>query len=501
LNVFKKKVDILIRLTAVALFASLFLSACQTKPNDVPGVAQTQPACLSMETQPILFYEVPTMRPSVLVNQDGYDRLADKDVLVYGSNLPDVFRVIDQETDQIVYTGELIDGAYNTQTGEYNRVGDFSDVTTAGNYYIECDLVGRSYSFTIQDETLVEVQDTAMRRMEECILQFAENGRLAQAPVREEALQSLYVLLLSYELFPAIFQARAAQDIPMPLDVTSTILTTLLLTEDAKTQDSSATQPQPWETSDYAYLYATVLAKYSYLYQNYNDVDATAILNMADRAWRYAEQEFKKKNTEQATQSEQYRMAAAAELYRATGRYLYRNAFMEYGDQYLQQQVATVEQTNVTTPTDDFYHNMAKITYLSTNQRVNVTLCNIFIQQLMEQTEAVARKAQTSTPPAGFATFEQADQTFEDMILLTMVGYAIMSNEYQGFARDCYDYMCGQNPQSYCYFVRVARDETQATQQAQVLADAGLQVIQIEDDPLYLSAFVLMLSPLCEAAE
>lgn len=61
---------------------------------------------------------------------------------------------MDAATGQCLYTGWLEEKRYNKETGEYNSYGEFTDFTDVGEYYIECDVIGRSYCFVIQEGLL-----------------------------------------------------------------------------------------------------------------------------------------------------------------------------------------------------------------------------------------------------------------------------------------------------------------------------------------------------------
>ena len=106
---------------------------------------------LSMETAPVIDYEVPVVLPGILVDRIGYEAASYKTAVVRGSSLPTRFRIVNADTGEVVYTGSLEQQGYDNQTKEYNSYGDFSALTEEGVYYMECDILGRSYSFEIKD--------------------------------------------------------------------------------------------------------------------------------------------------------------------------------------------------------------------------------------------------------------------------------------------------------------------------------------------------------------
>ena len=109
-------------------------------------------------------FEVPTQLPNILVDQVGYNADSEKVAVFRGEKLPEVFYVCDLETDEVVYTGEIVKNALNEELGEVNAIGRFNDFSTPGNYYIRADIVGESYSFTIGEDVYGELFNDACHK-------------------------------------------------------------------------------------------------------------------------------------------------------------------------------------------------------------------------------------------------------------------------------------------------------------------------------------------------
>jgi hypothetical protein len=92
---------------------------------------------------------IPQSHTSIYVNQLGYNSDADKKAIFVGSNLSNSFNVVNAENGHLEYVGKI--------TGDIVKTGDFSKVTKEGRYYIETDVVGRSYYFTISDNADTEL--------------------------------------------------------------------------------------------------------------------------------------------------------------------------------------------------------------------------------------------------------------------------------------------------------------------------------------------------------
>ena len=110
-----------------------------------------------METAPVLTYEVPEMQPGILVDRIGYESAGRKLLLVRGEMLPNTFDLVDANSGEVVFTGKLEEPTYEEATGEYNSYGDFSAFTTEGTYYVDCDIIGQSYPFVIENTSGLRV--------------------------------------------------------------------------------------------------------------------------------------------------------------------------------------------------------------------------------------------------------------------------------------------------------------------------------------------------------
>ena len=89
-------------------------------------------------------YELPDMQPGVLVSRSGYPENGRKTVIFRGKKLPGHYEIIDRTEKTVIFTGDLQDVVYNALTEEYNGYGDFSELTTEGEYEIRCDYIGYS---------------------------------------------------------------------------------------------------------------------------------------------------------------------------------------------------------------------------------------------------------------------------------------------------------------------------------------------------------------------
>lgn len=87
--------------------------------------------------------------PSIMTDQIGYQPDETKTAVFRDVTNETNFSVVNADSGQVVYTGELSAPTFYSSADENNWTGDFSAVTEAGTYYITCGGLDQSYSFTI----------------------------------------------------------------------------------------------------------------------------------------------------------------------------------------------------------------------------------------------------------------------------------------------------------------------------------------------------------------
>ena len=257
-------------------------------------------------------------------------------------------------------------------------------------------------------------------------------------------------LLLAYELYPEVFDdevgiPESGNGIPDVLDEVRYEIDWLLKMQDSRSgavyssvssADSVALGYLLYidsVTMDATIQFAATMAKFSYLYQNYDREFATRCLKAADRAYRYAEQYL-------ADVSPEEYFYAATELYRATGSYGYHNEIRAY---LLQ---------NPVTDMDDNFVFWGCVTYLSTKQKVDVDTCDALIKVLMKEGEDISYASKNSQflvsmeeKPNGSA------ELLRDITRLAVVDHIITNHEYATVLQNHLHYLLGRNLQSVSY--------------------------------------------------
>ena len=466
-------------------------------------------------------YEVPESLPSILVDQLGYARSGSKIAVFWGEPLPETFTIVDAGNGTSVYTGQIEQKGYDEKTGVFISYGDFTAFTTPGTYYITADVIGQSYTFGISENPYDELYDVALKQYyynrcgmtlsTELAGDAAHNAcHTREAQMKEEASVKLDVsggwhvdetstrsvtigcstvnqLLLAYELYSEVFDDEAGipesgNGIPDVLDEVKYEIDWLLKMQDARSGAvysavSSADSVTLGYllyidpvTMDATIQFAATMAKFSYLYQNYDREFATQCLKAADRAYRYAGQYLSDVSPEEY-------FYAATELYRATGNRGYHNEIKNY-----------LQQNPVTDMNNNFVF-WGCVTYLSTKQRVDVKLCEDLIKILMLEGERISYASKNSK----FLVIMDEQQSgsaelLRDITRLAVVDHIITNHEYATVLQNHLHYLLGRNIQSVSYL-----DGTGSRNYADINENQGI-MNQVELN----AELVLMMSSIME---
>lgn len=104
-------------------------------------------------------YEAP-----IVTNQIGYKQDAKKTAVFRKTN-GGSFSVVNADTNEVVFTGEMTGPIDNSLAGETNFMGDFSTVTTPGKYYITSAGLDNSYQFEIGDKVYNNLLDDSVKML------------------------------------------------------------------------------------------------------------------------------------------------------------------------------------------------------------------------------------------------------------------------------------------------------------------------------------------------
>lgn len=398
----KNKCKMSLILCAVCLSTALF-SGCDTTEHT--QVSQTNhTAVVSMEETPIIDYVVPQFTPNILVNHHGYYLQGDKTAALKGSKLPEKFSLVDVDNEVVVFSGTINDIVYDEELGIYIGYADFSDYRAEGDYYLEAEHVGRSLTFSVDGKLYQELFEELYHTL------------LGDDMQQGDRLLESVALLTAYEWYPTIFEDEDADEIPDILEVFAEQI--------AKTQIGEK------ETEEV--LYAAFLAKFSYLYQKFDKEYATDCLRQASVLFEQAQ-----KNMQKDAQS----FFALTELYRATGYYTYRNQIADYKS-YFENNTSYLEETE---------YLYGAMTYLATRQKVDVALCDIFMNHLMDKGEEVASRYEDMIHPVT-AKNNGDDDLLKRGMQLSCVNYVLNNYQYNRIMEELAHYLMGKNMKSVCFY-------------------------------------------------
>ena len=101
----------------------------------------------------------------IITNQVGYRTGSSKMVVVRNAGNATKFKVVNDTDKSVAFTGDLSAPMENKSAGETNLIGDFTSVTTPGDYHIEVEGLENSYSFVIRDQAYNGLVDETVRML------------------------------------------------------------------------------------------------------------------------------------------------------------------------------------------------------------------------------------------------------------------------------------------------------------------------------------------------
>lgn len=358
-----------------------------------------------MEGTPIVEYSVPHMLPNVLVDTRGYTAECEKRAAVKGRELPQTFRLLDAETGEEVYSGRLEKVVYNEELGLYTGQACFDEYDTEGTYYLECDMVGQSYRFGIEDAMYTEL--------------FRETYDLMVEACKDHSLEvsDAMALLVAYEWYGRVFPDEDGDQIP---DVLKTLQSWISYMEESGSEETDNA------------LYAAFLAKFSYNFQKFDQAYATDCLRRASTV-------FGQVQTTLSRDADAF--FALTELYRATGLDTYRNQISDYKSFF----------ENNGSYMEEFSYLCGTMTYMSTRQKVDMELCALFMTSLTNRGEEISKRYEDMIHPV-LARNNGADDLLKSAMELSCANYVLNTYQYTQITEEFLHYLMGQNVESVCFY-------------------------------------------------
>ena len=416
-----------VRLSSL-IICSLLCAACANKAAVEDITSTVVQDTLGMV--PDFSYAVSEQIPHIFVDSSGYCPDDKKIAFFEGNELDVSFEVRDAATEEIVYTGSLVQ---TTDTnGDVLYAGNFSELTKEGKYYIRQARIGDSYEFDISDSvyekeflvldslareyTYTNVSDAAytLTNMLFLLEMFGEDG-VDSLYVKD----SLTTLMYSQDAKSGAFYSEILE---APIEDVQA---------EASEEGTSQVSGGTVSLTTTAQM-AGLLAKYSHLYKQDEPVFATECLRASQKAYKYMEQYRDNTDTDAW-------YFASAELFRATGQYKYRNAIREYD----------AMEESLKSRSEQNYTVLADFTYLSTKYGTDYKRCTALLDGYMDRAQEISLNATKENfyVHPDVATMSDGD-ILDDMIILGVVNHVLSGQEYEGIERNYIHYLSGANPEA-----------------------------------------------------
>ena len=401
------------RIILCLLCLTFWLNGCAAEESKVTRT--TNEVMMGMEPEAAIEYVIPESVTGILINQAGYDVDSKKTAIFRGEKLPEFFYVFDAKTKQQVYEGTVEEKGNDEVTGERIGYGSFDDVVIPGEYYLEADILGYSYSFSIGSEVYNELLNYSLHHF---YGEIQSETELDKEEIKSSC-ETFINMLLAYEMHgPAFDDAmgmkESGNEIPDLIDV--------LFFQSELLKDQLETVLVSEDQEMIAY-YAAAMAKFSYTYQEYDSAFATECLQAAEEVWTYMEQ-----NNQNV--DEDMRFMAAAELYRVSGRQKYHAVIKEYG----------AVETELTSHEAVY----GAVSYLSAKQSVDIDLCGVFMETLRDKASEIAVDSRDSYYQINLQ--KDDEEILWDMVVFTVVDKVISNYEYATIIENHLHYFLGRNP-------------------------------------------------------
>ena len=373
--------------------------------------------------------DVPKQIPGILTDQVGFEPSSDKALVFKGEKLPGKFYILDSESGETVYTGEIVKSSYNEELDEYDNLGYFSDLDKKGRYHAYSDALGESYDFSIRDGIYEELTDQACK-----MLFDAMKKEPGQRDVRKDS-KVADALLMAYEMNEGAFSddlgiPESGNGIPDIVDKARDEVKGLL-SDDPYAEDTKSS------AKDGLY-FAAILAKISMVFRNLDADFSDDCLQKARNAWDFCHEQ----DAGDAGTDEFY---AAAQLYRATGIAEYHDVLLRFFDRKDFRELFNSD--------DNVF--MGSVSYLSIKGDTDLEICNMLMKALLQRAEEIADKASNSAYLVSDLGMDDGfEKMLSDMKCLTITDHVIYNHEYTTIIENHIHYLMGRNPKAVNFVTR-----------------------------------------------
>lgn len=349
-------------------------------------------------------YEIPVSTVKVLVDKNGYQTTRDKEVFFLGEELTSSFRVVKADNHEVVYTGEIQNQVYDDRSKDYISKGDFSSVTQPGSYYIETDVVGRSYTF--------EVSEDIYQKMFQSIMQAGEVLQPEQTP---EAICNvtfgMHTLFLALQYHGSLFETDN--------DLVTQMLRMAEWMLTCQSEDGSL-----YADYEATAAFCGIMTMCADNFGKYDSSIAQNYKTAASKAWKWMEKQPQEQVVKDAL------FYAAAQMFRLEGTMAYQNLVTQH---------LTKEQGRLT---ENLYNFLGTTLYIASVENTSRDLCTKVMQEFVEETEKIC---ETEKKNPSLVYTDVLQENLHKVLLICFVDYITPSNEYAVIMENTLHYIAGRN--------------------------------------------------------
>lgn len=378
----------------------------ETKEQMVEEVYTVEQPVLAGE----ISFELPVSMVRTMVDRNGYLPDREKYVLFVGENITGEFRVI-RETDwEVVYTGTIQKTAMEGDARFVNiGIGDFSTVTEPGNYYIEQDQVGRSYTFAISETAYEPVFQGLLQNI---LTELPSAEAVTAADICDVSF-GMHSMMLALQCHGVLFE-KDNNLVMQLLELAEWLMSFQDETTGSMFEDYEATA-----------AFCGVLTQSAAAFGKYDANVSKEFTAAAKKAWIWME-----KNPDMAEEYSSAQFYAATQFYKTEGTWGHKAVIEKY------------LQTRTTKITEDRFAFYGSVIYLNTIKGTNRDLCTQIMQELVDETEEISRKVKEN-PYLVYSN--DIAQNLQKVLLICFVDYITPSNEYAVIIENTIHYLSGRN--------------------------------------------------------
>jgi len=405
----------------IIIMLSVITCGCNISVNLLPFVTDEREVVTSdvstLSVAPVFDYEYTPMSPRLVTDKAGYEPTGKKVVFLESEDALPAFDIIDMQSGETVYSGSMSKLDISKDHSLHLFVGDFSEFTREGSYRILQNEVGYSHEFVIESGLYKNMYKDIYTKL--VSTDYVKTGDLIYVVAN---------LLLTNEMYENAYSELSFID--------KSVETLLACRNEETGAVSELLNGGGGESLSGCAELSGLLAKYYTVHRDEEENElAVRALEAALKSYAYMDA-----NRDKVCRDSYY--FASAEMYRATGQLLYRNAIALY-DQ---------AEDGLFTESEYDYTFIADIAYLKTDIRVDYNRCERIMDGYLDDMVKLSSMTdrQHYYVQSNIDTLS-IDEILDNMMELGLVSYVVSGNEYSSVKGNYVHYLMGVNGSNYNY--------------------------------------------------